>query len=167
MTDQLGALAALANHDGPERARPGGFLRPLAARGAGGGQMAGLQATSWLPGTLDVVKALMAHEAFNLRNPNKVRALIGAFCQANPVHFHAARRQWLYFPGRPGLGFERIQSPDRSAVDGAFTRWRKYDPIRQRGCGIGWNGSWRRRAIAGRLRDRRQKFGAARMTDPG
>ena len=33
-----------------------------------------LQATSWLPGTLDVVKALMAHEAFNLRNPNKVRA---------------------------------------------------------------------------------------------
>jgi aminopeptidase N len=42
-------------------------------------------------------QGLMAHEAFNLRNPNKVRALIGAFCQANPVHFHAATAVAILF----------------------------------------------------------------------
>ena len=48
----------------------------------------GIQATSRLPGTLQRVKALTAHEAFSIKNPNKIRALIGAFGQGNPSQFH-------------------------------------------------------------------------------
>src|SRR3546814_19439660 len=44
---------------------------------------------SALPGTLDRVKELTSHPAFSIRNPNKVRALIGVFASANPVRFHA------------------------------------------------------------------------------
>ncbi len=47
-----------------------------------------LQATSSLPSTLETVKELMNHEAFSLKNPNKVRALIGAFCGLNHFRFH-------------------------------------------------------------------------------
>jgi len=46
-----------------------------------------IQAASRLPGTLEQVKQLTQHEAFNLKNPNKVRALIGSFAQ-NKVQFH-------------------------------------------------------------------------------
>jgi aminopeptidase N len=38
-----------------------------------------IHATSVLPGTLNKVKSLMSHESFDIKNPNKVRALIGAF----------------------------------------------------------------------------------------
>ncbi len=47
-----------------------------------------LQATSSLPSTLDKVKELMKHEAFSLKNPNKIRALIGAFGGMNHFRFH-------------------------------------------------------------------------------
>ena len=56
-----------------------------------------IQALSPLPDTLDPVKKLMDHPAFNFKNPNKVRALIGAFTQGNAVRFHD--------PGGEGYAF--------------------------------------------------------------
>ena len=47
-----------------------------------------LQAAFPEPATLDRVRALMAHPAFSLANPNRVRALIGAFAQANQTQFN-------------------------------------------------------------------------------
>ncbi len=46
------------------------------------------QATIDLPETLDNVKQLMQHPEFNIKNPNKVRALIGAFSMYNTGQFH-------------------------------------------------------------------------------
>ena len=39
-----------------------------------------VQAGSRLPGTLAEVKRLMQHPVFDLKNPNKVRALVSTFC---------------------------------------------------------------------------------------
>jgi aminopeptidase N len=41
-----------------------------------------------LPGTLGEVRRLLDHPAFEMRNPNRVRSLIAAFCQSNPLRFH-------------------------------------------------------------------------------
>ena len=49
----------------------------------------GLQAGSPLPDTVAAVRALMKHPAFDIKNPNRVRALIGAF-SANHLRFHNA-----------------------------------------------------------------------------
>jgi len=49
-----------------------------------------MQATSSLNNTLESVKSLMNHALFEIKNPNKVRALIGSFANANPVNFHKA-----------------------------------------------------------------------------
>src|SRR5260370_33150268 len=49
-----------------------------------------LQATIPEPATLERVKALTAHAAFSFANPNRVRALIGAFTMANPTPFNRA-----------------------------------------------------------------------------
>src|SRR5690606_41795991 len=48
----------------------------------------GVQATSRLPDTLAEVRALMSHPAFDPKNPNKVRALIGSFCHGKIGRAH-------------------------------------------------------------------------------
>ena len=55
-----------------------------------------LQAAIPEAATLDRVRALTRHPAFSLANPNRVRALIGAFAQANQTQFNRA----------DGAGFE-------------------------------------------------------------
>ncbi len=50
-----------------------------------------IQAASKLPNTLQQVKKLMRHAAFDIKNPNKVYAFIGAFGHRNLVNFHAER----------------------------------------------------------------------------
>ncbi|MDS4070801.1 MAG: aminopeptidase N [Candidatus Competibacter sp.] len=134
MTDQLGALAPLANCDGPERAAAlAAFYARWRHEPLVVDKWLTLQATSRLPGTLDVVRELMAHEAFNLRNPNKVRALIGAFSQANPLHFHAADGRGYTFLADRILALNPFNPQIAARLMAAFTRWRKYDPIRRQG----------------------------------
>ncbi|MCK3655476.1 aminopeptidase N [Pasteurellaceae bacterium Macca] len=48
-----------------------------------------LQATRPDENVLEIVKDLLTHRSFNLKNPNRVRALIGAFAGQNPKAFHA------------------------------------------------------------------------------
>ena len=134
MTDQLGALAALANDDSPARVEALGMFYARWRREAlVVDKWLTLQATSRLPGTLAVVRELMAHEAFNLRNPNKVRALIGAFSQANPWHFHTADGSGYTFLADRILDLNVFNPQIAARLMTAFTRWRKYDPARQRG----------------------------------
>ncbi len=134
MTDQLGALAALANDDSPERADAlAAFYQRWRCEALVVDKWLSLQATSRLPGTLAVVRELMVHEAFNLRNPNKVRALIGAFSQANPWHFHAADGSGYTFLADRILDLNAFNPQIAARLMTAFTRWRKYDPARQQG----------------------------------
>ncbi|MEZ8128183.1 aminopeptidase N [Enterovibrio norvegicus] len=48
-----------------------------------------LQGTNPAVDALEHVKAQMEHAAFSLKNPNRTRSLVGAFCNNNPVHFHS------------------------------------------------------------------------------
>ncbi len=89
MTDVIAALSALSHIEGQEKERA--FSRfyskwqhdPLVID-----KWFALQACSSLKSTLARVKELLDHEAFSLENPNKVRALIGAFCSMNHHRFH-------------------------------------------------------------------------------
>src|SRR5690606_34368851 len=91
MTDRMAALTAINDLDDPRRAMALDAFRqrweqdPVVLD-----KWFVLEATSTLPDTLARVVQLTAHPAFSMRNPNKVRALIGAFATANPVRFHAA-----------------------------------------------------------------------------
>ena len=46
-----------------------------------------MQASVNRPGLLPLVKQLLEHPAFSLKNPNKVRSVIGSFVQ-NAINFH-------------------------------------------------------------------------------
>lgn len=89
MTDCLGALSA-ANKAGLACREP--LLADFEAKWRQDGLVLDnwfrLQATAPGEATLGQVSALMQHPTFSLTNPNRVRALIGAFTAANPVQFH-------------------------------------------------------------------------------
>ncbi|PIE01562.1 MAG: aminopeptidase N [Thiothrix nivea] len=91
MTDALAALSVLANIDCEQRES---CLQHFHDRWQSDtlvmDKWFALQAASTLSGALARIRQLMVHPRFDLRNPNKVRALIGSFALRNPRHFHAA-----------------------------------------------------------------------------
>ncbi|MCK5916978.1 MAG: aminopeptidase N [Cocleimonas sp.] len=91
MTDNLAAFSILLGIDCPQRQQA---IDDFEARWKDNTQVMDkwfmMQACSSLPNTLESVKTLMQHELFDIKNPNKVRAVIGAFANMNPVNFHQA-----------------------------------------------------------------------------
>ena len=75
----------------------------------------GLQAMSPLPDTIARVRALMKHPAFSLKNPNRVRALIGAFAAGNPLRFHDLSGAGYRLVGEVVQRARCHQSADRGA----------------------------------------------------
>ena len=90
-----------------------------------------MQAISEHSSTVTNVQALQAHEAFSLRNPNKVRALIGAFSQSNPVQFHAADGSGYKLLADAILALDEINPQVAARLTGGFNQWRRYDETRQ------------------------------------
>ncbi len=132
MTDVLAALASLANCDCPEREHAlSAFEKKWRGEALVMDKWFSLQATSRLPGTLDRVRALMGHEKFDPRNPNKIRSLIGAFCHANPVRFHAANGEGYAFLADQVIDIDRRNPQIAARLLGSLSRWRKFDRKRQ------------------------------------
>jgi len=131
MTDRMAALAVLANSRSPardpalERFYDAWRHEPLVVD-----KWLAVQATSRLPDTLARVGRLLHHEAFDLRNPNKVYALIRAFC-SNHVRFHAADGAGYGFAADRVLELDPLNPQIAARIARAFDRWRKFDAGRQ------------------------------------
>jgi len=132
MTDAMAALGCLANCDGPERARAlAMFHEKWKDEALVIDKWFRVQATSWLSGTLERVKALAAAPDFELRNPNRARALLHAFALDNPLHFHAADGGGYRWIAEQVVALDRLNPQVASRLARAFDRWRKYDAARQ------------------------------------
>ncbi len=90
-----------------------------------------VQAMSKRQDTIAQVKALMQHPAFNIRNPNKVRSLIGAFCSANQVNFHAVDGSGYALLGDTVKLLDSINPQIAARMLRMLSRWRRYDEARQ------------------------------------
>lgn len=85
------------------------------------------------PGSATVyqVEALMNHSAFSLKNPNKVRSLIGAFSMGNPTGFHSADGRGYRFHADQIIALNALNPQIAARMAGAFNRWKRYDDDRQ------------------------------------
>ena len=90
-----------------------------------------IQAMSERPETLAEVRSLLAHPAFEIRNPNKVYALIGGFAGGNAVRFHDRSGAGYEFLADQVLTLNRLNPQVASRMVKLFARWRKYDDQRQ------------------------------------
>ncbi len=131
MTDTLEALAALVGSSSKKRAK-------AIARFYKKYRDDALVLDKWLrvqalaPGldqpVLDTVRALMQHRAFSLRNPNKVYALLGAFCNGNPAQFHRADGAPYQFWVEQVLALDKINPTVAGRLARSLDRWRKLPP---------------------------------------
>jgi aminopeptidase N len=133
MTERLTALAVLVNSPfEDEKAKAlAVFAENFKDNALVMDQWFSVQAGSTLPGGLARVKALMQHPAFTLKNPNKVRALIGAFAGQNLINFHAADGSGYRFLADLVIELNGFNPQIASRQLAPLTRWRKYDSARQ------------------------------------
>ena len=132
MTDVIAVLGTLANLDVAERAVAlASFYTRWQDEALVVDKWLQVQATSRLPGTVMRVRELMAHAAFDIRNPNKVYALVRAFCAANPHHFHAADGSGYRLAADVILELQAINPQVAARIARAFDRWRQFDGERQ------------------------------------
>ncbi|OKY75902.1 MAG: aminopeptidase N [Desulfobulbaceae bacterium DB1] len=90
-----------------------------------------LQATAPLPETLSEVMWLMRHPAFSMKNPNKVRSLIGAFCSANQLCFHDKSGAGYIFLTDRVLELNSVNPQIAARLLNPLSRWRRFDEARQ------------------------------------
>jgi aminopeptidase N len=132
MTDAMAALSALANCDCAERTQVlDAFYAKWKDEPLVVDKWLAVQAGSRLPGTLAEVRKLLAHPAFDIRNPNKVYALIRSFC-GNHVRFHAADGGGYAFLAEQVIAIDAFNPQVAARMARAFDRWRKFDAGRRK-----------------------------------
>jgi aminopeptidase N len=132
MTDRMVALETLSQHDRAERAQA---LEDFYVRYADDpliiDKWLALQAAIPEPATLDRVKALTSHPAFSMTNPNRIRALIGSFAQANHTQFNRLDGKGYDFVADFVLALDPKNPQVAARLTGAFRSWRALEPRRR------------------------------------
>jgi aminopeptidase N len=90
-----------------------------------------LQAMSNRPDAFDEVLKLTKHEAFTIKNPNRVRSLIGAFSSNNLFHFHRADGAGYEFLANYIIQLNSLNPQIASRLLEPLTNWRQFDAARQ------------------------------------
>ena len=133
MTERLTALAVLVNSsfEDEKATALASFAEHFKDNPLVMDQWFSVQAACALPGALQRVEQLMQHPAFTLKNPNKVRALIGAFAGQNLLGFHQADGSGYRFLADQVIVLNALNPQIASRLLSPLTRWRKYDSARQ------------------------------------
>lgn len=132
MTDEAAATAALALSDSPYRdSALSRFYEkwrhdPLVIN-----KWLAWKAMTPAQNALAEVKSLMKHEAFDTGNPNKVRALIGAFAMRNLGGFHRADGSGYHFLKEQVLLLDKSNPQLAARLIQAVENWRKLEPTRK------------------------------------
>ena len=84
-----------------------------------------LQAASDGLATIDDVNALLQHEAFDMKNPNKVRSVIAVFAGQNLRRFHAKDGKAYMWLAERIIELDALNPQIASRLVGPLTKWRR------------------------------------------
>ncbi len=90
-----------------------------------------VQATAQHNNALEKVKQLMNHPCFDLKNPNKVRSLIGAFASMNLKAYHNTNGLAYQFVMDQILVLDKFNPQIAARLVKGFSRWKRYNETRQ------------------------------------
>lgn len=130
MTDKDAAVRVFAGKDTPEaKAIMEDFYQTYKSDSLVVDKWLSMQATAG-ENALKTVKKLLKHESFSPTNPNKVRALIGAFA-ANPTALHKRDGSGYDFIVEQTLAIDKINPQIAAAIPAPLGKWKKFDAERQ------------------------------------
>jgi len=131
MTDVLAALSVLSGIDCPERADAlAAFHRTWSGDPLVLDKWFAIQATAPLPSTITAVRDLTTHADFDLRNPNRVRALVSSFAAGNQVRFHDASGAGYDFLSDMILRIDPANAQIAARLVAPLGQWRRFDANR-------------------------------------
>jgi aminopeptidase N len=90
-----------------------------------------LEATTPAPETLDRVRTLLDHPAFSLSNPNRIRALVGAFASGNQTQFNRPDGAGYDFLADFATDLDRRNPQVAARLLVSFRSWRALEPGRR------------------------------------
>lgn len=131
MTDIMGALVALINHECEERqCALDEFYQKWKNYPILINKWMALQASSQLPSTIQIVKKLIQHPAFDIKNPNNVYALLVTFGM-NVVCFHDKSGEGYRLIADQILKIDSMNPQVAARVLQPLSRWQIMDEKRQ------------------------------------
>lgn len=132
MTDQFAALSALVRERLPEAdSCLAAFYDQWKDQALVVDMWFGLQAAVPHAETLDQVKQLLEHEAFDWKSPNKIRSVVGSFAGGNPTQFHRRDGAGYAFLADIILRLNKSNPQIAARLVTPLTQWRRYDEARQ------------------------------------
>lgn len=133
MSNTMPALVGLSNLDSPQRTHAlAQFYDTWQRDPLVIDKWFAVQAVTKLPSALNDVKQLVEHRAFDIKNPNKVYALIGSFGNRNPVHFHTKSGNGYEFLREMVACLDKLNPQVAARMVKPLTTWRRYDKERQK-----------------------------------
>jgi aminopeptidase N len=131
MTDVLAALAILSGVDCQERLDAlAAFYQAWRSDPLVLDKWFAIQALSPLPGTVQAVEALKSHADFDLRNPNRIRALISSFA-GNQVRFHDGSGAGYRLYADTVIQLDPANGQVAARMVSPLGQWRRFDDKRQ------------------------------------
>lgn len=132
MTDKMAALSCLANTDCDERDYAlKNFYETWKHDHLVVDKWFAVQARSRTKDTFLRIKLLAQHEAFDIKNPNKVRAVIGSLAFGNPAVFHRKDGEGYEFVADYVKRLNDLNPQMAARMANAFATWKRFDQNRQ------------------------------------
>jgi aminopeptidase N len=127
MTDSLAALRALTNSLHPERQQAlDSFYQEFQHDHIVLDKWFAIQATSNVPTVLDSIESLLQHPKFDIKNPNRVQALLGQFSRNNPYYFHEKNGRAYALYEKLILQLDKLNPQVASRTAQAFTVFKRF-----------------------------------------
>ena len=86
-----------------------------------------LQAVSPRADTFEAVQRLVQHPDFQIKNPNRVRSLIGSFGMRNPGCFHRADGEAYRFHADFIMQLDKLNPQVAARLLTPLTQWQRFD----------------------------------------
>lgn len=124
MTDRLAALSCLCHTENSYRAESlQAFLDAAKGHKLVIDKWFAVQSSSRHVSVMDEVLALYSHPQFDIRNPNRVRALVAGFAINNPVAFHASDGRGYRFLADRVIELDALNPQLAAGLVTPLTRW--------------------------------------------
>lgn len=128
MTDRMGAMSAINHWMHPLRKRIfEDFYQTFKQETLVVDKWLAVQALSELPDTLSTIEALMKHEAFDIKTPNKVYALIRNFAASNPTGFYHPSGKGYEFLADQVIALNQQNPQVASRILEPLTQWKRLE----------------------------------------